>query len=204
MPNNVITRKWIFDKVVFLLKNETKFFTSSNLMTLIGVDVWKKIAEDVEYPVGYLSSVVAAGAYSMSTPSDFIKLKSHKEVSLRKPDPTITIASGVPDNYWLDDYGQIFWYPPSTAGSLTVVVPYVQEPTSLSSDSATNELTERGCNAATYWVVSECMLRDNDQRYTAYLQLYQNEIQRMRSMLGDIFGIPGNLQTHEAPVRMRP
>jgi len=203
MPNTTVTKKRIFDKVVFHLKNETKFFTSGDLHTMIGVDVWKKLAEDIDYPIGYISSVVSVGEWQIATPTDFIKVKQHKESTLRKPDPSITVASGVPDNYWLDDTETIAWYPPST-GSQTVVIPYVKEPTSLSSDNSTNELTERGFNAAVYWVVSECMLRDNDARYTSYLSLYQNEVVRLNSILGGICGVPGLLQVHEDPVRRRP
>jgi hypothetical protein len=203
MPNNTVTKQRIFNKVVFHLKNETKFFTSNDLATMIGVDVWKKLAEDIEYPIGYISSIVSVGAHSLSTPSDFIKCKQHKENTLRKPDPSITVASGVPDNYWLDNTGQIGWYPPAT-GTQTVVIPYVKEPTSLSGDSSTNELTERGFNAAVYWVVSECMLRDNDARYTSFLSLYQNEVARLNGILGGMCGVPGLLQVHEAPERRRP
>lgn len=203
MPNNVINRQWIFNNVMFHLKNETKFFTSSAIMQMVGVDVWKKIAEDVEYPIAYLSINASAGAASVSTPNDFVKVKNHKTTTLRLLDPTVTMASGVPDNYWLDDFGIINWYPPSIA-AVTVIIPYVNEPTSLSTDVATNELTERACHAAVYWIVSECMLKDNDQRYTAYLSLYQNEVNRLSRTMGEICGLPGMLQTHEMPVRIKP
>lgn len=203
MGNTIINRQWVFNNVMWHLKNETKFFTSSAIMQMVGVDVWKKISEDIEYPTANISVVVSAGSVSVSTPSDFVKLKNHKTTVMRMLDPTITMASGVPDNYWLDDYGVINWYPPSI-GAGTVIIPYVNEPTSLSTDAGVNELTERGCHAAVYWIVSECMLRDNDSRYTAYLSLYQNEVARLKSLYGEICGLPGMLATHEAPVRIKP
>jgi hypothetical protein len=202
MPNNTITRQWIFDKVVFHLKNETKFFTSSVLLQMIGVDVWKRIAEDVEYPTATMSAAVSSISVSVSTPSDFIKVRQHKEIFLRKENEAITNASNVPTNYWLDDTGLVNFYPPVT--TTNIQIPYVSEPTSLSTDAATNELTERGRYAAIYWVVSECMLRDNDARYTSFLALYNNEVQRLRGIFGDICGIPGVMQVHEAPIRTKP
>jgi hypothetical protein len=48
------------------------------------------------------------------------------------------------------------------------------------------------------------MLKDNDNRFNAYLGLYKAEIQRKKDEYGIIGGRPGDLEAHEQPVRVRP
>ena len=74
----MINRKNIFDRVVTLLKNETKFFTSSELHTWIGVDSFREIAERVHYPKSNYSCPLASGVWTVSVSSDFLRLTKLK------------------------------------------------------------------------------------------------------------------------------
>ena len=85
----------------------------------------------------------------------------------------------------MEDETTVGLYPPAISG--VAVIPYVKYPTSLSTDAATNELTSKCYMASVYWAMSECMLKDNDQRYQVYSSLYDKEIQRLRGKFGDAF-----------------
>ena len=196
-----INRQFIFNKVVFYLKNETKFFSSSDLYTIIGVDSFRRIAENIEYPKSNYSSVVASGVWTVPMPSDFIKIDRTKDIIFQGSsninvippkdqrnigrDQILTATAGTPENYFMEDQTTLGLYPPSTSG--TIVVPYVSLPTSLSSDTDTNELTERCYMASIYWTVSECMLKDNDERYATYLALYEKETKRLKADYNDMY-----------------
>jgi hypothetical protein len=190
----MIDLEYIFNKTVVLLKKETKFFTSSELHLTIGVDSFRRIASDLEYPKSNYSSVVLSGTWAVLVPSDFIRVDKtndlvfkdsegiHKLTSRTRKaigrDEILSAAPSVPSNYFMEDQKTIGIYPPSTSG--TIVVPYVQRPTSLSSDSDTNELTEKCYMASVYFTLAQCMMKDNDQRLTLYEVKYKEEIKRLR------------------------
>lgn len=195
-----VTRLEIFNKVVTLLKKETKFFTSSELHSLIGVDSFRRIAEDIEYPKSNFSSVAVSGVWTIDMPDDFIKIDDSKDIvfnngSITKVEPKdqktigrdqiLSAAPGVPANYFMEDETTVGVYPPPISG--TFVVPYVKYPTSLSTDAGTNELTRKCYMASVYWVVTECMLKDNDARYQVYSGLYDKETQRLRGLYNGMF-----------------
>jgi len=196
-----IDRKYIFDKANFFLKKENKFFTSSELHLAIGVDAFRRVSQDLEFPKSNYSSVLASGVYTLAMPSDFVKVDKTKDVVFTDSsrtrnlpprdqrrigrDQILTATPGNPTNYFMEDQTTIGVYPPSTSG--IIVVPYVQQATSLSSDSATNQLTDKAYMAATYWVVAECMLKDNDARFDTYAKLYTGEILRLRKELGELY-----------------
>lgn len=196
-----IDRQYIFNKVVFYLKNETKFFTSSDLQTIIGVDSFNRIAEDLEYPKAHFSGTVTSGQWLVPMPDDFIKIDKTQDIVFTDitqthtlppkdqrvigRDQILTAIPGTPQNYFMEDQFTMGIYPPCTSG--IIVVPYVQQPTSLSSDTDTNDLTERCYMAAVYWTVTECMLKDNDERHLVYAQRYEREIRRLRANFNDMF-----------------
>jgi len=196
-----INRGYIFNKVSFLIKKEMKFFTSSDVQTIIGVDSFRRIAEDIEYPKSNYSSVVNSGVWTVPMPDDFIKVDKAKDIvfsdstGIRKITPkdqrnigrdqVLSATPGSPENYFMEDQVTVGLYPPSTSG--IIIVPYVNVPTSLSSDSDTNQLTERCYMASVYWTVAECMLKDSDEKYGVYMQKYDKEIQRLRADYGDAF-----------------
>jgi len=196
-----IDRKYIFDKVVFFLKKETKFFTSSELHMIIGVDAFRRVARDTGFPKSNYSSVMASGVWSVDMPSDFIKVDDTKDLVFKdgvglhglghKKQKDIgrvnilTASPSSPYNFFMEDENTLGVYPPSTSG--IVVVPYVKIPTSLSNDTATNEITERCYMAGVYWTVSECMLKDNDMRYQVYIGRYNKEVQELRGTYGELF-----------------
>jgi len=207
-----IDRRYIFNKVNFLLKQENKFFTSSEIHMLIGVDSFRRIAEDINYPKTNFSSYVASGVWSVSSPSDFIKVDATSEVTFQdssdtyKLDPEIktnigranilTATPGTPSNYFMESESKIGIYPPSTSGC--IVVPYVSHPTSLSSDTDTNELTEQAYMAAAYWTVHECFLKDNDEKRAGKYEIkYLGEIKRLNKRFGDLYEVPHDIQPDE-------
>src|SRR5512145_1330233 len=124
-----IDRKYIFDKVVFFLKKETKFFTSSELHLAIGVDAFRRVSQDLEFPKSNYSSVLVSGAYTLSMPSDFIKVDKTKDVVFTDAartrtlppkdqrrigrDQVLTATPGYPANYFMEDQTTIGIYPPS-------------------------------------------------------------------------------------------
>lgn len=195
---SAINRLRIFNKVSFLIKDELTFFTSAEIMQMVGVDVWKRIAEDVGYPRTILSTVVTSGSWMVSSPNDLVRLYEMAEFSIRKEEDKILVPS-VPHNYWMETTNYIGIYPASTSG--LVNIPYVKEPTSLSSDSASNELSERCYTAAAYWIAGECMLKDNDQRYKDFTALYDKEILRLQKLYGTRYTVFGELQAKEEKER---
>lgn len=196
-----IDRQYIFNKVAFFLKKENKFFTSAELHMAIGVDVFRRIAEEIDYPKTELSTYIASGVWKLSTPVDFLKIDQNREVTYQDDSNTYVLDPktqkkigrhnilnadpGTPENYFMETESQIGIYPPGTSGS--IIVPYVKIPTSLSTDAASNEIINQTYMAATYWTVGECMLKDNDPRFTTYQQLYNNEILRLRKRFGEMF-----------------
>ena len=196
-----INRGYIFNKVSFLLKKEMKFFTSSDVQITIGIDSFRRIAEDIEYPKSNYSGVVTSGVWIVPMPADFIKVDRAKDIvfadstGIRKirpqdqrnigRDQVLSATPGSPENYFMEDQVTIGLYPPSTSG--IIIVPYVSLPTSLSGDADANELTERCYMASVYWTVAECMLKDSDEKYAIYMTKYDKEIQRLRSNYGDMF-----------------
>lgn len=201
-------REYIFNKVTFFLKKETKFFTSSELHMMIGVDAQRRIAEDINYPKTNYSGYVASGAWRISSPSDFIKVDENNEVTY-EDNSTIGVLNperlksigranildatpGTPQNYFMESESLIGIYPPSTSGC--IVIPYVKMPTSLSSDSDTNEITSETYMAATYWVVAECFAKDNDPRANTYDAKYQIEIARLSKRFGEKFEVEYNIE----------
>lgn len=210
-----IDRKHIFDKINFFLKRENKFFTSSEILLSIN-DAFKRIAEDIDYPKTHYSTYVASGAWQISTPANFLKLDKNSQVTYEsvsgsinalKPklqtdigrDVILTQAPGTPESYFEENEAMLGLYPASTSGCL--VVPYVKAPTNLSSDTDTNELTEHCYMAAAWWVVSECMLKDNDQRFETYSKNWQAELNRLRRRFGNRFEQDHNLNPHPTYAR---
>lgn len=199
----MINREYIFNEVVWHLKQETKFFTSGKLHLLIGVDAFRRIAEDLRYPKTNISAGLVSGNWTLDVPSDFIKIDETDDIVYRKDntsgillirpkarkligrDQILTATAGIPESYFMEDQTTIGFYPPSDGG--TVVVPYVKVPISLSSDTDVNELTERAYPAAVYWVVGQCLLMDDDERYLVYQNLYLGEIQRLHRQYGEMF-----------------
>jgi len=197
-----IDRHYIFDKVNFFLKKENKFFTSSELHMTIGVDSFRRIGEELNYPKTNYSSIIASGEYQISTPSDFIKIDQNHELTVELSSTIYTLepktskligrqnildpTNAIPQNYYMETESLIGLYPPGNT-SMIVVIPYVKYATALSSDTDTNELTENCYMAAVYWTVGECMLKDNDERFATYMQLYDREILRLKSKYGEMF-----------------
>lgn len=208
-------RKYIFDKVMFILKQESQFFTSGEIHMMIGVDAFKRIAEDLDYPKTNYSSYMASGAYQVSAPSDFLKIDENSQVVYRdsggyheltpKKQTSIgrhivmSATPGTPANYFMESESMMAVYPPSTSGC--IVIPYVKEPTSLSSDTDTNELTRQAYMAAVYWVVQESFNKDNDPRSQKYEAKYQMEVNRLKGRFGEMFEIDYALKPHDDYVR---
>ena len=183
------------------MKNETKFFTPSELHSIIGVDSFRRIAEDIEFPRTVASSIVGSGVWKVSTPVDFIKVDRSKDMVFKDSvgtrilkqkdqkiigrDQILTAPPSVPENYFMETQTTVGIYPPSTSGVINI--PYINFPTSLSSDTTTNELTEKCYMAAVYWTVAECMLRDSDEKYIIYIGRYDKEVQRLRGIYNDLF-----------------
>lgn len=193
-----ITRKNIFDKINFYLKQENKFFTSNEIHLSIN-DAFRRIAEDIDYPKTNYSTYMTSGQWSVSTPADFLKLDKNSQITYESTsgsyavldnklqtdigrDNIFTIAPGVPQYYFEESESKIGIHPPSTSGC--IVIPYVKAPTDLSSDAATNELTENCYMASVWWVTAECMLKDSDPRAQGFTGLYTGEITRLKRRFG--------------------
>lgn len=206
-----ITMQWIFDRVNFLLKKENKFFTSSDLINMIGTDSFRAIAVDIGYPRGDFSTYMTSGQYLLSTPADFVKVDENSRVTyqhtsnvvvtlapeeLREigPEQVLTATPGVPENYFMKSETQFGVYPPSTSGCL--VIPYVKRPTMLSSPTDTNELTERCYNAAAYWTVGQCLLADSDERAVAFNKMYDREIIRLKGEYNQMYEVERHMKPH--------
>lgn len=194
-----IDRLWIFNRVQFHLKNETNFFTSTPLINLVSVDAWIKIAGDVGYPRTALSTTVTQGQFQVAAPSNFLRLDDCKDFEFRK-DNGIDSMPEVPDNYYLDNNNMIGFYPPAIKAG-TVKIPYVMTPTSLSSDTSTNELTDKCADAAIYYIASECMLRANDPKHEIYVAKYDKEIERLKRIYGTKYEKFGEMQARETKIR---
>lgn len=197
-----IDRKYIVDKVIWHLKRETKFFMSSELHTLVGIDAFRRISEDIRYPKSNFSSYLGSGDWRITMPPDFVKVDETDDITyqyngsgiakiasktrkLIGRDQILLAIPGIPSSYFMENETTIGVNPPSVSGC--IVIPYVKLPTSLSSDTDTNELTERAYPAAIYWSVSQCLLMDNDERYLVYSKLYNQEIDRLNRQYGEMY-----------------
>ena len=196
-----IDRAHIFNKVMFFLKKESAFFTSSEVHMAIGVDAPRQVARDLNFPKTDYSGAVSSGVWQVTMPSNFLKLDSNAKPTFKdsttirdlapKSQTNIGRANilnatpGTPQNYFMKSETVMGLYPPSTSG--TIVVPYVKAPTSLSSDTDTNALTENAYMAMAYYVVGECMLKDGDTRTSDYYALYEREVKRLKRQYGELF-----------------
>jgi len=110
---------------------------------------------------------------------------THKNQKKIGRDQILSATPSTPTNYFMENESTIGVYPPSTSG--TLVVPYVKEPTSLSSDTDTNQLSQKGYMASVYWTVAQCMLKDNDSRFQLYQGLYDREVQKLEYSYDGMF-----------------
>ena len=196
-----IDRAHIFNKVMFFLKRESKFFTSTEVHMAIGVDAPRQVARDLNFPKTDYSGSVASGVWQVTMPSDFLKLDSNAKPTFEDSSSIMDLTPksqtnigranimsatpGTPQNFFMKTETVMGLYPPSTSG--TIVVPYVKVPTSLSSDTDTNALTDNCYMAMAYYVVGECMLKDGDARAQSYYSLYENTISRLKRQYGELF-----------------
>ncbi len=211
-----ITRIDIFNKVNFYLKRENKFFSSTDINTVINRDAFRRIAEDINYPRTSYSTYLTSGQYIVSTPIDFIKVDQNSKLTYQYTSNTVTTGEarelrdigiqnvltatpGIPENYFMEDEFGIGLYPPSTSGIL--VIPYVNRPSALSSDADTNELTERCYMAAVFWTTSDLLSADSDERSAIYMQMYNNEITRLKKQYNEMYEISRDLYPHESYTR---
>lgn len=210
-----ITLGHMFDKAMFFLKKESKFFTSNEVRTTIAIDSFKRIAEEINYPKSTHQVVLTSGSWIVSTPIDFIKIDPNSQatyydgVTVTRIIPKeqieigreniLTAMPSIPQNYFLETENQIGLYPPSTSGR--VIIPYIKHPTSLSSDTDTNELSEKCYMAAVYWTVSECLMKDSDERATGFREMYHNEISRLKSQYNMMFEIRRDMKPHQNYVK---
>ncbi len=209
------TRKNIFDKVNFYLKQENKFFTSSEIHLSIN-DAFRRIAEDIDYPKTNYSSYMTSGQWSVSTPADFLKIDKNSQITYESTSGSVNIlksklqtdigrdyimtkSPSIPESYFEESESKIGVYPSSTSGCL--VIPYVKAPTALSSDTDTNELTENCYMAAVWWGVAECMLKDSDPRAQGFIGLYTGEITRLKRRYGSRFEQSFNLEPHPSYIK---
>ena len=207
-----INRDFMFDKVNFFLKKENKFFTSSEVMNIIALEAPRRVAEDINFPKSNLSAVLVSGAWTVNLSSDFIKIDPDKDVTFKysggtiklKPklqkdigrDTILTADPSTPEYFFPEDEDTIGVYPPSSSGIL--VIPFVKEPTSLSSTNASNELTQNCYMAMIYWTVGDCMLKDGDsEKYETYIKLYDAEIIRLRRRFGEMYDEQHDVIPHE-------
>lgn len=199
-----IDKKFIFSKTMFHLKKESKFYTSSDVGLIIGVEAFKRIAEEIDFPKSNYSTFVASGVWTVTMPNDFVKVDQNKDLVFRDYSTTYRLkpkyqkdigrhviikpeSSAVPQYYFMEDQTTLGIFPPSTSG--LVVVPYVKTPISLSSDADTNELTDNCYMAAIYWTCSECMLKDNDPKFDKYYAMYEKEVLRLKKRYGEMHEI---------------
>lgn len=206
-----ITLKHIFDKTMFFLKKESKFFTSSEVKNIIAIDSFRRIAEEIGYPKDNHIVVLTSGSWIVSTPIDFIKIDVNSEgtyydgKNITKITPKeqteigreeiLSATPGIPENFFLESESKIGVYPPSTSGQ--VIVPYVKHPTIMSSDTDTNQLTEKCYMAAVYWTVAECFMKDSDERYTIFKTHYENEVTRLKGQYNTLINSPKDIHPHE-------
>lgn len=206
----MIDRQYIFNKVNFFLKKENKFFSSSDVNMIIGVDSFRRIATEINYPKSNYEATLTSGSWVVSAPIDFIRVDRNSDVTyyngttVNKLTPkqlfdigrenVLDAVPSTPENYFMESEAKIGIYPPCTSGM--VVIPYVKEPVVLSSDGDTNELTERCYMASVYWTVSECMIADSDERVIGYKQMYDTEIKRLKDEYRRIYEIPQDLKPH--------
>lgn len=210
-----ITFKHIFDKSMFFLKKESKTFTSNDVKTIIGVDSFKRIAEEIGYPKSNYQVTLTSGSWLISAPTDFIKIDRNLDATYYngtdivdvKPKEAAEIGRAniidadpsTPQYYFMETESKIGIYPPCTSGK--VIIPYVKHPTSLSADTDTNELTEKCYMASVYWTVSECLMKDEDPRASGFREMYHNEISRLKSIYAMIFDIRRDMKPHKDYVR---
>ena len=194
----------------FVREEKARFWTSSEIHVGIN-DGFRQIAEDINYPKADYSGYIASGAYTFSMSSDFIKIDPDSEVIWKDGSGTnvltparlkdigrhtmLTATPGTPQNYFFIKENQLGIYPPSTSGC--IVVPIIAEPTHLSSDTDTNELTEQCYMADAYWVAWEAFHKDKDPRTASYNALYNNEINRIKGRFGDMWEIEYQMTPHE-------
>ena len=205
-----ITYKNVFDKVMVYLKNEGKFFTSSEVKTIINQDAFNRIAEEVKFPKTNFSSYLASGEWQVSTPANFICVDPNSQVTYKDGSNTyrvtpknqveigrenvLTATPGTPERYFMDNDTLIGIYPPSTSGC--IVVPYVHRPTVMSSDTDSNELTERCYMAAVYFTVAECFNKDSDERAEKYDSKFWSEINRLKGQYNLMYEIRRDVFPH--------
>jgi len=213
----MIDQQYIFNKVMVYLKSESKFFTSGEILSTIGIDSFRRIAEDLEFPKATFSAAMGSGVWTVSitTPGDFIKIDKTKDVvftdatNIRKlrprtqkligRDQILSAVPGSPQNYFMEDQSTLGVYPPSTSGTITI--PYVQRPTSLSSLTDTNELTEECYMASVFYTVEQCMMKDNDERAAVYAKKYAVEIDRLKTIYNEMYEEPKDLIPAEGYLR---
>jgi hypothetical protein len=210
-----VTLEDVFNRVNFFLKKENKFWTSGEIITFIGEDAFRRIAEDIDYPKANYSSYLASGEWKVTVPGDFIKIDQHKNVVYNDGSDTIqlspkkqtsigrdeilTAVPGTPENYFMETESTIGIYPPSISG--VIVIPYVKVPSTLSAATDTNELTDNCYQAAVYWTVWQCMLKDSDPRAVNYENLYNGETFRLRKRYGEMYEEESNLEPHHDYVK---
>lgn len=215
-----VTYRDIWDKASFYLKKEHKFFTSSEVKSIITEDAFNRIAEEVGYPKYNYSSYLTSGEWVVSSPSNFIKVDSNSQVTFKDANNTyrlkpkeqgeigreniLTATPSTPSNYFLESDTKIGIHPPCTSGC--VVIPYVARPSwssglALVDDTSTNELTERCYMAAVYWTVSECLIKDSDERASLFLDKYHSEISRLKSQYNMMLEIRKDLKPHQDYVK---
>jgi len=196
-----ITKRHIIDKTYFFLRQEVKFFSSSEVYSVIENDAFRRIAEDIDYPKANYSSVLSSGEYIVSSPADFLKIDQNwspvfkDAAGTRDLTPTTSISRatllsatpGSPQEYTEWNETQFAIHPPSTSG--ICVLPYVKNPSMLSGDSDTNELTENCYMAAVYYTVQECMMKDNDPRAQYWEGKYNAEIGRLRKRFNEKYEV---------------
>jgi hypothetical protein len=207
-----IDKAYIFRKTMFYLKKESKFYTSSDVSMIIGVDAFRRIAENIDFPKSNYSSFIASGVWTVTMPTDFLKIDQNKDVVFSDYSTTYLLkpkyqkdigrhillrppASCVPQNYFMEDQVTVGIYPPSTSG--LVVIPYVKVPTSLSSDSDTNELTDNCYMAAVYWTVSECLTKAEDDRAPTFELRFDKECMRLRKRFQEAMEINYDISPDE-------
>lgn len=210
-----INLEYIYDKAMFYLKEESKFFTSSEVKSIIALDAFNRIAEEIGFPKGNHVAILTSGSWIVSSPIDFIKIDTNIQATYYDG-TTITnlapkeqweigraevlnAAPSRPQYYFLESESKIGIYPPSTSGE--VIIPYVKKPTSLSSDSSINELTDKCYMAAVYWTVAECFSKDEDPRAEKYDTKYWNEISRLKSQYNMMFDIRRDIKPHQNYIR---
>lgn len=210
-----ITLKHIFDKTMFFLKQESKFFTSNEVRSTIAIDAFKRIAEEIEYPKANHTVILTSGSWIVSTPIDFIKIDTNSQgtyyngadITKIKPkeqteigrDEILSATPNIPEYFFLESESKIGLYPPVTSGQ--VILPYIKHPTVMSSDTDTNELSEKCYMAAVYWTVTECLFKDSDERTGAFREMYDTEIRRLKSQYNMLLNTPVDLKPNRDWIR---